>query len=178
MTPCLKGNLAVTLTQGDKSIQLLPAIRSGSGFKISSSDGKQWSQISPRGFAKALTKANKAMSGKLVPTVKLAKAIIAKLPEQRQLSGYHVESLAISIFKGYEGPKTPKAMLSHFFEQATSHVKKPVADSTGQSVHVDEYMAGANSLQRKIASNALGRIARRMKNADGAGSIDRWKDIL
>ena len=172
------GNLAVTLNHDGKSIQLLPALRDGNKFKIASWDGKQWSQVNPGGFAQALTKANKAADGKLVPCVKLAKAIISKLPEKRQLSGYHTESLAIHIFKNYNGPKTPKAMLEHFFKTAPDHVKQPIKDSSGQSVHVDEYLGNANSIQRRIVADSLGRIARRIRNADGAHSLESWKDLF
>jgi hypothetical protein len=172
------GRLAVTLTHDHKVIHLLPALRDGDKFKIASSDGKGWSRINPVGFAEALTRANKAADGKLVPCIKLAKAIIAALPEQRQLTGYHTESLAIQIFRNYQGAKTPKAMLLHFFDNAQSQVKKPITDSSGQSIYVDEYLGEANSLERRIVADALGRIARRMLNADGAKSPEGWKELL
>jgi hypothetical protein len=172
------GTLAVTLTHGGKTIQLLPALRDGKKFKIAGYDGKGWSRIDPAGFAKALTKANKAMDGKLVPCIKLAKAIIATFPEQRRVTGYHTESLAIQVFKGYEGSKTPKAMIRHFFEKAPDYVKQPIRDSSGQSVHVDEYLGEANSVQRRIVADALGRIARRIRNADGARSLESWKELF
>ena len=172
------GTLAVTVTHEDKSIQLLPALRDGDKFKIARQDGKGWSSVDPGGFAKALTKANKAMDGKVVPCIKLAKAIIATLPQQRQLTGYHTESLAIQIFKDYNGLRTPKAMVRHFFESAPEHVKQPIRDSSGQSFHVDEYLGEANSLQRRIVADSLGRVARRIRNADGARSLDGWKELI
>jgi len=91
------GALTVTLTSSEKTIQLLPALRDGEKFKIANFSGKGWAQIDPSGFANALTNANKSMDGKLVPCIKLAKAIIASLPEKRQLTGYHTESLAIRV---------------------------------------------------------------------------------
>jgi hypothetical protein len=172
------GTLAVTLTHDGKTIQLLPALRDGEKFKIANYDGKGWSRIDPKGFAEALTKANKAMDGKLVPCIKLAKAIIATLPEQRRLTGYHTESLAIKAFKAYDGVKTPKAMLHHFFDTASENVKHPIKDSSGQSVHVDEYLGDANSLARRIAADALGRIARKIRNANGAHSLESWKELF
>ena len=172
------GALAVTLTHQGQEIQLLPALRDGSKFKVASYSGEGWSRIDPGGFAAALTKANKSMDGKLVPCIKLAKAVIATVPEQRRLSGYHTESLAVHVFKGYDGPKTSKAMLRHFFEKAPDHVKQPIMDSSGQSVHVDEYLGPANSVRRSIVADTLGRIARRIRNADGARSLDGWKELL
>ncbi len=172
------GTLAVTLTHDGKTIQLLPALRDGKKFKIASYDGKGWSRIDPAGFAKALTKANEVMDGKLVPCIKLVKAIIATLPEQRRLTGYHTESLAIQVFKGYGGAKIPKAMVRHFFENAPDHVRQPIRDSSGQSVHVDEYLGEADSLQRRIVADTLGRIARKIRNADGARSLESWKEFF
>ena len=119
------GDLAVSLNIKGTWVQLLPALREGKGFKISSPDGRTWASIKPRNFARALTQANDKLNGKLVPTIKLAKAIIATLPEQRRLTGYHAESMAINIFRDYTGPQTPKAMVRHFFEQAASHVREP-----------------------------------------------------
>lgn len=172
------GTLAVTLSHDDKTIQLLPALRDGDRFKIASYEGNAWSRIDPAGFAEALTKANKAMDGKLVPCIKLAKAIIATLPEQRRLTGYHTESLAIQAFETYDGPKTPKAMVRHFFETASDNVRQPIKDSSGQSIYVDEYLGEANRLQRRIAGDALGRIARRIRNADGSRSLEGWKELF
>ncbi|SFM76221.1 Nucleotidyltransferase domain-containing protein [Nitrosomonas nitrosa] len=174
------GKLAVTVSYGDgMEIQLLPAVKSGTGLKIPSARNEaRWSGINPKKFQAALTKYNAQCDGKLVPTIKLAKAIIGKLPEARQLSGYHVESLAIDAFKGYTGTKTPSAMLPHFFEHAKKRVLTPMSDSTGQSVHVDNYMGSANSVERKNASHLLGRIAKRMVNATASGSLEQWSDMF
>ena len=165
-----QGNLAVTLTMNENTIQLLPAVRTDTGLKISSSGGKQWSQIQPRKFAQALTKANQALGGKLVPTIKLVKACLATLPKQRQITGYHTESLAIKVFKDYEGLKTPKALMRYFFDQTSNHVKHPITDSSGQSVHVDQYLGASNSIERRIVSDAFARIARRMEKR-------RWCEV-
>ncbi len=48
-------------------------------------------------FQQALTKRNQQCGGKLVPTIKLAKAINGQLPANQALSGYHMESLAIKL---------------------------------------------------------------------------------
>lgn len=173
-----EGQLAVTLTIEGKTIQFLPALRSGEHFKIAASDGNNWSKIRPVRFAEALTKSNRKMDGKLVPCIKLAKAILSSLPDQRKLSGYHIESMAIDIFRNYSGERTTVSMLRHFFNSAPETVRSPIKDRSGQSVHVDDYLGEANSLQRRIVSDALGRISRRLKNADGANSLDGWKDLF
>ena len=173
-----EGHLAVTVNLHDKTIQLLPALRDGDRVKIVSSDGQNWSKVNPQGFANALTNANRNMNGQLVPCIKLIKAIVATLPEKRQITGYHTESLAIKVFNEYNGQKTPKAMLKHFFKSATEHITQPIRDSSGQSVNVDDYLGKENSLDRRIVADALGRIGRKIRNADGAKALDRWEDVF
>ena len=103
-----EGVLAVTVSVQEKTIQLLPALRHGKGVKIARNDGRNWSKINPHGFAHALTKANQRLGGKLVPCIKLIKAIVATLPEKRRITGYHTESMAIKVFNAYDGPNTAK----------------------------------------------------------------------
>lgn len=173
-----EGELAVTVSVGGEEIQLLPALRDGEGFKISNSVGSGWSRIQPRRFASALTKANQDLSGKLVPCIKLAKAIVSTLPESHRISGYHLESLAVRVFKTYSGAMTPKAMLAHLFEQGSVGVARPIPDSSGQSVHVDDELGPEGSLKRRIVGDAFSRVARRMRNADGGRSLFRWKELF
>jgi hypothetical protein len=173
-----KGNLAITVGFKDIDIQLLPAVKSKGGAAIADPSGTGWNVIKPGQFQKALTKANGHLGGKLVPTIKLAKAIISCFSEKRRLTGYHSEALAVRIFKDYDGPQKPKDMLKHYFQKAQEHVKNPITDVTGQSKWVDSYLGGAKSLKRKIVVDSLGSIARRMQNADLACSAKQWREIL
>lgn len=174
------GSMAVTVNYRDGMvIQLLPAIKMEDGkFRVPSSRREGWSKIDPVPFQEALTRRNLECAGKLVPTIKLAKAIIGQLPEAQRLSGYHVESLAISAFRHYGGEKTTSAMLPTFFERARDLVLSPITDSTGQSVHVDSYLGPAQSDARLTASHVLGRLERRMRNATAAASTAQWQALF
>lgn len=174
------GQMAVTVDYGDGMVvQLLPAIKGADGhIHVPSSRRDAWSEINPMAFREALSKRNAACGGKLVPTIKLAKAINGELPEGQRLSGYHVESMAIAAFRGYVGEKTTSSMLPAFFERARDLVLSPIRDSTGQSVHVDSYLGPANSPERQAASHLLGRLARRMRNATAAASVAQWKALF
>ncbi|WP_206667635.1 CBASS oligonucleotide cyclase [Muricoccus nepalensis] len=175
------GQMAVTVEYNDgMMIQLLPAVREGDGrLRVPSSrQPHAWSAIDPKAFQEVLTRRNSECGGKLVPVIKLAKAINGTLPEAQRLSGYHVESLAIAAFRGYNGPKTTAAMLPSFFEKARDLVRSPIRDSTGQSVHVDGYLGDAESPQRIAAGHVLGAIAKRMRNANAAGSLARWRGLF
>ena len=101
------GRMAVTVEYRDGMvIQLLPAIATESHhMHVPSSRTDGWSKIDPISFQKALTDRNEQCGGKLVPTIKLAKAIIGELPETQRLSGYHMESLGIAAFRGYKGER-------------------------------------------------------------------------
>lgn len=174
------GRMAVTVQYGDGMvIQLLPALETrGSHIQVPSSRTSGWSKIDPIAFQKILTKRNEQCGGKLIPTIKLAKAINGQLPAGQCLSGYHMESLAISAFRGYSGEMSTRAMLPVFFERAKDLVLSPMKDRSGQSIHVDGYLGAANSEQRQVASHVLGRIARRMKNATAASSTAQWRALF
>jgi hypothetical protein len=174
------GRIAITIEYADgMSIQLLPALRTEGGFKVPSwRNDNSWSEINPEHFQKALSKRNEECSRKLIPTIKLAKAINGTLPEEQRLSGYHIESLAISAFRGYEGPALPSKMLSHFFDKAKDLVLSPIKDRTGQSVHVDTYLGVENSAARVQASHILSRIAKRIRNANAAKSQELWSELF
>jgi hypothetical protein len=173
------GRMAVTVTYGDgMELQLLPAHDAGNGrLQVPKGDGEEWARINPQTFRTVLSKRNDECAGKLVPTIKLAKAVLAA-QQPDLLTGYHVESLAIEAFRNYDGLKTNAEMLPAFFERARTLVLQPIRDSTGQSVHVDADLGPENSLQRQRASLALGRIARQMRTASVIGSEGRWLDLF
>ncbi len=174
------GRMAVSVEYKDGMlIQLLPAIKSDEGnLHVPSSRSEGWSKINPVAFTEALTRRNQECGNKLIPTIKLAKAINGQLPEAQRLSGYHMESLGIAAFKSYSGAKSTVAMLPAYFERARDLVLSPIKDSTGQSIHVDEYLGPANSPARMAMSHVLDRIARRMRNASAAGSADQWRALF
>jgi hypothetical protein len=173
------GNLAVTVDYVDgSSIQLLPAIRDGDKVKVASWDGQSWSQINPEKFQKALTKANESCAGKLIPTIKLVKAVNGGFPESNRLTGYHIESLAINIFKQYAGEKSTKAMTEYFYQQASREVLSPIKDRSGQSVHVDEDLGGSGCSKRVVLSKLLERTSKRIKNANASCSLSSWSSLF
>lgn len=173
-----EGRLAVTLRRGDTVLQLLPALRYGPSFRIASLDGSQWMRTQPAKFARALTTANERMNGRLVPSIKLIKAIVGRLPEQQRITGYHVESMAINVFRDYTGPMTTKTMVGHFFRQAAGAVRSPIRDRSGQSTYVDEYLGPEGSAQRRNCERALDRVSRRIAHADEARSPEMWRDLF
>jgi len=176
------GNLAVTVRFSDGTeIQLLPALQKGDGYRIPAENGNKWSNVTkPQKFANKLTEVNQACGQKVVPVIKIAKSIIGQLSESQQLSGYHIESLAIKIFRNYpeNEPRTPKAMLKYFFEKAKDEVRTPIKDSTQQSINVDDDLGPENSPKRQMASYILHRISNRMKTADANANSEEWEKIL
>lgn len=175
------GKLAITINfKSGFEVQVLPALKTSTGIKIPSSyRDDAWSQIiQPKKFVESLRYVNMKTSGKLVPVIKLAKSIISSFPEQRRLSGYHVEALAVEIFSGYSGEKTPKAMIKHFFTEGSKNVLSTIMDKTKQTTHVDEYLGDPNSIPRKMVSDSMRTIARKMQNADGSKDLRVWEEIL
>lgn len=175
------GRLAVTVrfSSTGHEIQLLPALKTKTGVRIANPNEDGWSNVvKPAKFAERLTNVNQLCNHKVIPVIKLFKGLNESLPENVRLSGYHIESLAIEAFEGYTGRKVYKDMLQHFCRQAVKLVLSPIIDSTGQSVHVDDYLGAPNSLKRKQCSAALERLSNRLNRADAHMNVERWKELF
>lgn len=171
-----KGSLAVTVTYRDGSeIQLLPALRTGNKVSIADASGKSWKETRPRAFQRQLSRENQKLNNSLVPAIKLMKSVVASLPKQQQLSGYHVESLALEAARDYSGPKTPKAVLLHALEHASNRVLRPIRDATGQSRVADAYLGQRDSTQRRNVSQALAGVKRRL---EAATTVGQWRALF
>ena len=163
------GKLAVTLNYPDgNETQLLPALStSGGGIRIAESGSTGWSNVVRfEALAEELSSVNQATDGRVTPTIKLAKAMadchISR--QDKKITGYHVESLAIEAFKDYQGPLNPKNMLIHLFTHSMTAVMKPIADSTGQSRHIDGYLGRAQSKLRQGASTHFGQMRAKVRS--------------
>ena len=157
------GNLAVTVSYSDGTeIQILPAIRTNTGgVRIAEFGSTKWSNVArPDDFARKLAKVSTARDGRVVPVIKLAKAMADCFITRpsRKISGYHMESLAIDAIRDNQGPLDPKAMLVHLLGHSMDAVMSPIADSTGQSRYVDEYLGPADSNLRERASTYFGQM--------------------
>jgi len=169
------GSLAVTVRYSDGTeIQLLPAVERDGRTSIASEDGRSWRQIRPHKFAEKLTQVNQANGQQVVPTIKLAKAVLQNLPEAHQLSGYHVEAIAVDAFRSYDGRRDRASMLVHLIRHAEHAVLRPTGDITGQSVHIDQHLGPPDSGTRQDVSAALGRMASQLAN----GSADDYWRLL
>lgn len=171
-----KARMAVTVIYRDGTeIQLLPSLRTGSKVLIPTASAKEWKETSPKAFQKALTTANERLNQTLVPTIKLIKSLNRGLPEQKRLTGYHIDSLAVDAIRGYRGAKTVKSLFTHILEQASKRVLSPIYDITGQSRIVDAYLGKAKSPERRVVADALTSVVRKL---NAAKTVDEWKAML
>jgi hypothetical protein len=179
-TDITTGKLAVNVKFSDGyEIQVLPALTTKTGVRIAVPDSNEWSNVvKPEKFAQKLTSVNQENGGTVVPVIKLYKVINSQLPDDIKLSGYHIESLAINAFEGYSESRSRKDMLFHLADYASNAVLHPIADSTGQSVRVDDKLGGANSPERQRVSASIKGIVARMKSGDAEAQIDRWKQLM
>lgn len=174
------GKLAVTVKYSNgNEIQLLPSLKTSIGYKIASMNSEKWSNvIKPKKFAEKLSAVNKMNGNKVVPAIKLFKSINAKLPKENQVSGYHIESLAINAFKDNSSIRTYKGMVEHFIRYSKGAVLTPVKDSTGQSIHVDDYLGESNSIERRRVSNSLRILEKKISKANNSIDQDIWKELI
>lgn len=174
------GELAITVRYADGiEIQLLPALRTECGLHIKVPLQDRWSQVvRPDAFAGKLTEVNQRCGTKVVPTIKLYKALQSTLPRSVQLKGYHVESLAIEAFASYAGSYSSKEMLIHFCDVIRRRVLSPIPDRTGQSLHVDDHLGVANSVQRQQVARAVTDLLAQLQRADEMRDLQTWIDTF
>ena len=122
-----------------------------------------------------LVKVNNARGGRVVPTIKLAKAMADCFirDSSRKISGYHMESLAIDAFTEYKGELDPKSMLVRFLGHSIKAVMTPIKDPTGQASHVDGYLGQAKSKSRKVASTQFGPDATQRQHLQDPSRVRR-----
>ena len=170
------GQMAVTIKYSDGiEVQVLPAVKTKSGLRVPEPRQNSWSRIvHPAKFAKRLTEVNQANGGRVVPTVKLIKALANRSAQSDdgRLSGYHTESLAIEAFKNYHGPNDLKSMIERFTSFGSKAVLQPIRDSSGQSRFVDEYLGLQGSPQRQRAARNLRAINRSLDECRSKRDLD------
>lgn len=174
------GAMAVTVAYADGSeIQLLPAGRSrGSRTLLPEPGSDGWADVGPADFAETLRMLDRRCGYKLIPAVKLAKAAMATLPVDVRLSGYHLESLAVATFGGYEGPMTTSDILFELIRSASERVLSPIRDYTGQSIGADAGLGPVRSRVRRRVARELGLLHRSMIAASRARSVSAWRALL
>ena len=130
--------------------------------------------VQPENFARKLVEINNAKGARVVPTIKLAKAVADCFIRRpgRKISGYHMEALAIEAFQGYRGNLDPKSMLIHLFGNSITAVMNPMADSTGQSRRVDKGLGAANSPARQRASTYFGQMRAAVRSCSSKQDLD------
>jgi len=166
-TEISKGALAVSVKFKDYEVQLLPAIRENGKVLIANIKNAGWSApINMTAFTDRLTKTNKMNSNKVVPVIKIAKDLLSRLPKQYQISGHHVEALAVDAFSTYNGRYTLYDMTKHMLDYSTKRVLSPMNDVTGQSGIIDDSLGSTNSIDRQYLSSHIKDIAGRFSGSD------------
>ena len=171
-----KGEMAVTVIYKDETeLQLLPALKRGDIVLISAEGGEAWNETNPKAFQRKLTQANKQMNEALVPAIKLLKSINSDLPKQKQLTGYHIEAMAVEGVKQYEEARMPRTLLTHLLGYMADRVLRPIQDPTKQSRVIDSYLGAADSTSRKNVSQTLLGLKRRL---DSATNVAQWRSLF
>lgn len=172
------GDLAVTVRfSSGHEIQMLPCLETNGGFRLPSATANLWSNVVyPQRFARKLTEVNQRNNNLVVPVIKLFKSLNNTI--RASLSGYHIESLAIAAFRDYSGDKNYYAMLNHLISYSQTAVLTPIRDSTGQSIHVDDYLGQTGSIERKRVAKKLERMSNRSSRNERERDIHDWENIL
>ena len=172
-TEITSGRMAVTMRFSDGlELQILPAFRYHSGYKIPNPQGSRWTITRPQVFAKLLRERNTEVGGKLLPCIKLAKQTCDN--KGLKVESYHLENMALKAFEHYTGPRSEEDMLRHLFNQAKVLVTTRMKDVTGQEVYVDRYLSSMTA--RTQMARQLATIEKEIIAAEG--NSNAWKQLL
>lgn len=171
-TKITSGRMAVTIQFSDGlELQVLPAFRYRSGYRIPGPQGSGWTITRPQVFAKLLQERNAEVGGKLLRCIKLAKRICDN--RGVEVKSYHLENMAVKAFEHYAGSRSDEDMLRHLFNQAKVLAATRMRDITGQEAYVDRLTSKA---QRTMLSQQLAAIEREVAKAEGDGNV--WRSLL
>ncbi len=172
-TEIKSGRMAVTIKFSDGlELQVLPAFRYHSGYRIPDYRGAGWTIARPNIFAKLLQQRNKEMGGQLVPCIKLAKQICEN--QGLEVKSYHLSNMAVKAFEQYTGPRSQEDMLRHLFNKAKELTVTRMRDITGQGAYVDHYLS--NKTARMQLARQLATIEKEIIAAEG--NSNAWRQIL
>lgn len=169
-----RGKMAATIRFSDGiEIQVLPAYRDGDGFYIPNPADSRWVRTCPTRVANQLTGLNQQLSGKVVPVIKLAKAIC--YAKGIEIKSYHLENIALQAFSVYTGQKTQSQMLKHLFNQAKTLVLLPMSDPCGQSADITSNLT---SNERTKLAKGFSKLENSIETAMTSSSLEPWNDLF
>ena len=167
------GRMAVTLKFSDGlELQVLPAFRYRSGYRVPDYRGTGWVAARPHVFTKLLQRRNAEVGGQLLPCIKLAKQICEN--QGVEVKSYHLSNMAVKAFEHYTGPRSHEEMLRHFFSKAKELTASRMRDITGQGAYVDNYLT--SQAQRIVLARQLSAIEQKIARAEGDAS--KWQQLL
>jgi len=171
-TKITSGRMAVTIQFSDGlELQVLPAFRYHSGYRIPGPQGSGWTITRPQVFAKLLQERNAEVGGKLLRCIKLAKRICDN--RGVEVKSYHLENMAVKAFEHYSGSRSDEDMLRHLFNRGKVLAASRMRDITGQQAYVDRL---TSQTQRTMLSQQLAAIEREVAKANGDGNA--WRTLL
>lgn len=172
-TKITSGRMAITIKFTDGlELQVLPAFRYRSGYRIPDPQGSGWTTTRPQVFAKLLQQRNSEVGEKLLRCIKLAKRICAN--RDIEVKSYHLENMAVKAFEHYAGARSDEDMLRHLFNQAKVQAASRMKDITGQEEYVDRYLT--SKTQRTTLAQQLAATEREIAKAEGNGQA--WRNLL
>ena len=180
-TPSISRNgQAVTITFSDFRVDVVPAFnRSGGGYLIPDSPNDAWISTNPPKHDEALTAANKAHGGDLVPIVKMIKGWNRIINDA--FRGFYIELLAIDVLQGVTISDYPSGV-RYLFDKGREKIKYKQSDPAGfgdQINPLDSVTTVADAVSRFETAYTRAVKAERFA-ADGKieYAFDEWRKVF
>lgn len=144
------GHQAVTLTKGGHEYQIIPVIRHDGKTYIPSERGTYWKTVDIEVFNRSLNSLNRKTEGRFCEAVRFVKILSnTYIPKRYQLSGYHIESIAMEAISQHCHPLNRTDMIERILGNIPSRVKRYSWDITRESKAIDRDLGSNYSTERK-----------------------------
>ena len=153
------GHQAVTLIKGGHEYQIIPVIRHNGKTYIPSERGTYWKTVDIEAFNHSLHSLNRKTNGHFCEAVRFVKILSDRyVPKRNQLSGYHIESIAMEAIGNCSPTMGRTDMVEKILRYIPSRVKSYSWDITRETKAIDHDLGSNYSAERKDAAKRYHRL--------------------
>jgi Second Messenger Oligonucleotide or Dinucleotide Synthetase domain len=172
---------AVSIRFEDFVVDVVPGFsRKGGGYLIPNSITQSWLSTDPKKHVEIMQAENAEHQGDLVPAIKMAKGWNSKTG--RYFRSFHLEVLALEIFRGVTISDAPSGM-RFYFDKGRKLVAQKNLDPAGFGDDIGRYIDTQEKIQESVAKFQLA-YDRALKAEDFTrrgliqNAVDMWQKVF
>ena len=172
---------AVSIRFEDFVVDVVPGFsRKGDGYLIPNSITQSWLSTDPKKHVEIMQAENAEHQGDLVPAIRMAKGWNSNIG--KYFRSFHLEVLALEIFRGVKISDSPSGM-RFYFDKARKLVAQKNLDPAGFGDDIGRYIDTQDKIQESVAKFQLA-YDRALKAEDFAQrgyvqhAVEMWQKVF